>query len=291
MPVAEAPEVQTANRRSTPWHWVVLGLLVIAHGILGVYFTPIGANVEEQNSLIGGVMMGVLGSQPILFAIWAAFAPQRFYHRFFWSLLLCTLVSFAEELGTLRHSGVRLGFTMVSELTLFMVATGILLLVRRLTRWQMKQSIESNLATDYQAYQFGIKHLIILTTIVAVVLGLFRTLLTFNGNITLFPSVAQFISFASLIVALLYPVIVIPWCTLAYRGKIFYLLLFAIITWAILDLPLILVVESQIWEGAMTGEIIEGTLVLQLGAGLSAIVTTLVIRLCGFRLVRMPKGA
>ena len=243
--------------------------------------------MEEQNSLIGGVMMGVLGSQPILFAIWAAFAPQRFYHRFFWSLLLCTLVSFAEELGTLRHSGVRLGFTMVSELTLFRNQMGNI----RSNNWQMKQSIESNLATDYQAYQFGIKHLIILTTIVAVVLGLFRTLLTFNGNITLFPSVAQFISFASLIVALLYPVIVIPWCTLAYRGKIFYLLLFAIITWAILDLPLILVVESQIWEGAMTGEIIEGTLVLQLGAGLSAIVTTLVIRLCGFRLVRMPKGA
>ena len=105
LPLDEVPEINTnenLNRRSVPKHWIVLGLFG---------FRPCGIWCDILilwEKLLGRVrmwvhtcMMGFLFSQPILFAIWAAFAPQRFYQRFLWCLLFCTLVSFVVELGAI----------------------------------------------------------------------------------------------------------------------------------------------------------------------------------------------
>src|SRR5664279_2165931 len=85
------------NRRTIPKHWIVLGLLVVVHAGLGV-FLPSCVSVTAVNPTYF-MWLGFVFSQPILFALWAAFAPQRFYHRFLWSLLLCILVFFADECG------------------------------------------------------------------------------------------------------------------------------------------------------------------------------------------------
>ena len=200
--VSETPPKENANRRSIPKHWIVLGLLVFAHAAFGVSFTTVLRGQQKYPEIISPILIGFLYSQPIMFAIWAAFAPQRFYHRILWSLLLCTLVSFAEDLGTLRLSSVRPGYTMMVFIILFIVVTIILLLVR-FFRWQMTQSFELNIPTDYRANQFGIKHLIILTTIVALAFGLFRTLLLISSQQT-FPPVAKFIGSICLILTCLY---------------------------------------------------------------------------------------
>ena len=76
LPLNEVPE-----HRRPSHHWIVLGLLVVAHAEFGLYFTPNGKAIDD-GEVLSVLMLGFLGSQPILLAIWAAFAPQRFYHRF-----------------------------------------------------------------------------------------------------------------------------------------------------------------------------------------------------------------
>lgn len=286
--VSELPRKENGNRRSIPMHWIVLGLLVLAHALFGAVFNPLGKNVGEGANVGPYMMMGFLFSQPILFAIWAAFAPQRFYLRFLWSLLFCTLVSFTVELGPLLHARNGLGQSMMLDIPLFIVATIILLLVRRFSHWQIEHFCEVTFSTDYQANQFGITHLIILTTILALACGLFRTLLIINPDLKWLPSVAQFFGFAGMTLALLFPVIVIPWYTLAYRGNIMFVTIFMIIIWGAINLLVFLILKESIpvGRGGFINEIVKPILFIQLGAGLSGFVTTLVIRLCGFRMVR-----
>ncbi|MGA2796445.1 MAG: hypothetical protein ABSE63_02580 [Thermoguttaceae bacterium] len=234
------------------------------------------------------MILGIFISQPILFALWASFAPQRFYQRFLWSFLLCTLVSFAEELGSFRYANSEHGSIMLIFSALFVVATIILLIIRRLTRWQMMQSFEANVYTDYPANQFGIKHLIILTTITAIACGLFRTA---SPNLKGLPSVAEFFGAVCLLLMLSYPIIAVPWYILAYRGKIIPIVLFTVSTWIILDLAAFLILDKTFPTGITIYEILKPVLFFQIGAVLSSFVSTFVIRLCGFRMIRMPKAA
>ena len=120
------------NRRAIPWHWVVLGLLVVAHAGLGSYYNSIGTDLFRSKDTM---LAGLLSSQPLLLAFWAAFAPQRFYDRILWSLLLCILVSFTVDCGVWLHVnangyGYGLGFLMLADSILFVMAIPILLLIR-----------------------------------------------------------------------------------------------------------------------------------------------------------------
>ena len=93
---------------------------------------------------------------------------------------------------------------MMVFIILFIVATIILLLVRRFFHWQMTQSFELNIPTDYRANQFGIKHLIILTTIVALAFGLFRTLIVIYPQDS-YPPVADVARITCEIIVVLFP--------------------------------------------------------------------------------------
>ena len=239
-------------------------------------------------------MMGVLFSQPLLFAIWATLAHQRFYSRFLWSLLLCTLVSFGEELVALRDADHRdTGTLMLLDFTLFLTVTIILSVVRRFSRWQIKQPDTTDAASVYQTYHFGIKHLLILTTITALGCGLFRTLYTMSPKMTFFPSITQFVAVTCACLAMLFPVIIIPWYTLAYRRKLRSLVILTVIMGGVLDLAACYLIMDidHVPPGASSYElIIKPLLFFQLGSALSAVTSTLVIRICGFRMVREPKA-
>ena len=76
--VSESQPKEAFIRRSIPKHWIILGLLVIAHAVLGRIF---GFFIDKENPH-GYMTSGFVLSQPILIAIWAALAPQRFYIRF-----------------------------------------------------------------------------------------------------------------------------------------------------------------------------------------------------------------
>ena len=177
---------------------------------------------------------------------------------------------------------------MLFFITIFIVATFFLMLVRRFFHWQITQPIELNFTADYQANQFGIKHLIVLTTIVAIAFGLFRTLLVINPKLEWqFPAISEAIVITCITFDLIYTVIIISWYTLAYLGKITYLIFVAIFLGVIIDLAVFFMFKGTAPSGVRMAEIIQPILFIQLGAGLSGFVTTRVIRLCGFRMVRV----
>ena len=160
------------NRRTVPWHWIVLGILVVVHAGVGACIYPLIALNPDNPFLL--LAFGLILSHPTLFAIWAAFAPQRFYHRFFWSCLLCILVSFTDGIGAFYQIKDDFGKIMSFEIAVFFVAIAILLLLRQLSGWHITRGAVENMPpSSYQAYQFGIKHLLILTTITAIGFGLF----------------------------------------------------------------------------------------------------------------------
>ena len=168
----------------------------------------------------------------------------------------------------------------------FIVVTIILLAFRRFSHWQMKQPNSDDVSSGYQANQFGIKHLIILTTITALTCGLFKTLLMVDSSMEQWgSSVAEFIGVRVMIFVLVFPVLVIPWYTLAYRWKAVP----TIIVMAVCDLPVLILITLFMVTGGR-GDIIKPMLLVQLGAGLSVFFTTLVLRWCGFRMIREAKA-
>ncbi len=287
LPLDDSPE---GNARPSGWSktWIVLGLLVLAHAVVGAYLDFLVSDLGEK--ILGFLLMGVLVSQPILFSIWASFAHQRFYRRFLCSLLLCTLVSFAEELGILfhgNHDG--LGVLMMYDMTLFLAATSVLSVFRHFSRWQIMQPNSEDAPSAYGAYHFGIKHLLILTTITAFGCGLFRTLYLINpDDVEFAPSIFHFVGGVCAFLALLFPVVAIPWYTLAYQRRLLSLLPVTLIIWGLLDLAAyFLMMKVGIpFPGVSPYELIVMILQIQLGSGLSSFATTLVIRFCGFRMIR-----
>ena len=290
LPVTESPEGNVAPK-GFPKHWIVLGLLVSAHAAFGAYFNPIGYGGAEFEKIRVFFLTGALLSQPVLFAIWASFAHQRFYHRFLWALLLCTLVSFAEELGSLLLGNDRNhGMLMVIDTTLFLTATVILSVFRHFSRWQIKQPDKEDAPSVYEAYHFGIKHLLILTTITALGCGLFRTLFIINSDTKFLPSIVLFVGVACLYFALIFPVAVIPWYILANSRRPLSQIFYSVTLLGLVDLAayfIMLLVDSS--RPRTPVEIIKVFLFVQLGAIISAVASTLVLRWCGFRMIREPR--
>jgi hypothetical protein len=184
------------------------------------------------------------------------------------------------------------GVLMLLDLALFAVATIILSFFRRFFPWQIMQPIEVDAPSAYQKYHFGIKHLLILTTLTALFCGLFRTLSIIAADQSLFPPIGKFIGFTCLFLALLFPAAVMPWYTLAYRKKLRSLIFITLSIWAVLDLAAyyLMIAMDSAPPGSQYDLIIKPCLLLQLGSALSACVSTLVIRWCGFRMVREPRA-
>ncbi|MEN6451739.1 MAG: hypothetical protein ABFC96_14705 [Thermoguttaceae bacterium] len=273
--------------------WKVLGLLVVVHAAFGAYFTPLGKPVSDTAPVAPCLLIGFILSQPLMFAIWASLASQRFYHRFLWSLLLCSLVSFVDEIGSLRNPHAGRGNGMICSIAVFIVATLLLSAFRRFSRWQIRKPNVEDVPSDYRANQFGIKHLIILTTITALACGLCRTLLSTNHDLDRLPSIVQFAGFILILCVLLVPILAIPWYTLSLRGKIVPLLVSTIMIGAACDLAAFCIITAMtppaVGRADIYQEVIKPSLLIQFGAGASVLVTMLVIRWCGFRMMREPR--
>jgi hypothetical protein len=274
------------NRRAIPWHWIVLGLLVVVHAGVGAITNP--RNTVHSETVFS-FSMGLILSHSILFAFWAAFAPQRFYHRFLWSLLVCILVAYTVDCGALFHTTSQSGALMLADLILFMLETFILLCVRLYFGWQITIPKAEIIYSEYQAHQFGIKHLILLITIAAVGFGLLRSLFLINPSHTISP--LEF-SLSIIIGLVMYiPVIMLTGLILTPLQKPIFPIILLLICFGVIDLAIKLIgnLFSQPYKYGFLD--IEGILFLQLGAALSVLITTLVMRWCGFRMIRVRKAA
>lgn len=166
----EPTPTNAIERRGTR---IILGSLVGC--VVGLNYC---CRMEAISGSAYHAVSGFIVSQPFLLAFWTAFASRRFYERFLWGFAVCTLVTAALELGALARNSFQLGIYISIDLVLFFATTAVLLVVRRLFRLRLTRSGEAAAVSDYQPSQFGIKHLLILTGITAVVCGTFRTLAT-----------------------------------------------------------------------------------------------------------------
>ena len=279
-----------ADKRPFPTHWIALGLLVIANTAFGAYFNPNGKNSNGVGEEVYFVILGFFLAQPILFALWAAFAPQRFYQRFLWAFLLCSLVAFTEELGTLWDTQADHASQIVTLLIFFIMFTSVLLLVRRFFGWRFRRSQMEFFPGDYRANQFGIKHLILLMTITGIAFALIRSLMIFNSSNRL-PSVEEFISIAlitCLVFAMLIPIIIVPWFTMTSRGNTIKLIVFATVLLGIIDSAIFLIALKA--DAKHINNNLRAMFFSQLGAYLTVLLNTIVLRLCGYRLIRERKS-
>jgi len=287
-PVDEAPE-ETAHPSGFPRHWAILGL-PIAYAGLGLFY-------DHSDQTFASLAVGVILSQPILLAFWAAFARQRFYYRLLWSLLFCTYLSFVDELGMAIHGGRGGDSLMLVILAFFVLAFVILLPVRRFSQWQITQPNAKDAPAAYLAHQFGINQFLILTAIVALACGLVRSSFILTRCHFPFPSIAVLVDYFSLLLVVGFPSCVVPWITLAYRRKRYGLMLTTVFVAGALDLVagyVRLQMYGQAWivmwkVNLFVTLVVDLYFLMQLGAILSAIVSTLVLRFCGFRMIREPK--
>ena len=65
---------------------------------------------------------------------------------------------------------------MTGQVAILLVATAVLSIVRWIFHWQITCTTVETAHSDYRGSQFGVKHLLILTTIIAVGCGLLRSL-------------------------------------------------------------------------------------------------------------------
>jgi uncharacterized membrane protein YesL len=277
------------KKRSIPTHWIVLGLLVVTHAGIGAYFYGQLINIGDRR---GPLMVGFLLSQPILLAFWAGFASQPFRQRFLWTLTLCILAALGEELGSflsMRHSDS--GRLMVVFFGLYPIATVLSLIIRRVSRWQIKHSIIENARSDYQPSQFGIKHLIILISITALACGLVRSLVLLGDRLEWPPSMIDFVVGLFTVVCLLLPVLLIPWFVMAHRPKTVQLIITMAIIWVACSSAACAIMAQQLVGRMVFWQFVQVTLPIQLGSALSVLISTLAMRLCGFRMVRLPRAA
>jgi hypothetical protein len=290
----EVPECGQSPSR----HWVILGVLLFVHAGLGVVLSSTGAEADRIAPISVNLALGFLFSQPLLLAFWTAFAPQRFYHRILWGLLLCALLSLAVEAEGLfakdrsfmgRGEFGQRGFFLSMDLILFFAAASFLLLVRWVSRWRLVQLGAEPVPSHYQSHQFGIKHLLALTAIVALVCSLFRNLTLVDTSVSLQPiaKVGEIVFDISSVFA---PLALIAWPVLGVRRHI--------VASAFVTILIIGAVDTAygfvfllIWTADRTSDLTHFILPIQLGGALSIVVSTLVMRWCGFRLVRVERGA
>jgi hypothetical protein len=273
--------IATVRRWRIPHVAIVVGLLVAAH-VAGVcIFDP----PYNSDSLRYDLVFGVEMSQPILFAIWAALSRQPFVRRFLWCLMLCTSVAFIEDIVTLRPESGDMGIIMIFDFVIFGVATIALLPLRCNFAWQIQRRKETSAAYAYQTNQFGIRHLIILLTITGLAAGLFRTLLTSHPpEMYRYPTVSGFIVLYSVYLAVLAPLFVIPWYTLANRPRWLVLIAATVLLFLVFDTAVYLIVT---WGVVDFPNNITLLIDIRLGAGVSILATTLPFRFCGYRMIRV----
>jgi hypothetical protein len=284
-PVDEAWQ-ETSQPGGFPKHWIVLGLLVVAHAAFGAYVVP--------SSRLGELTVGVVITQPMILATWAAFARQRFYRRFLWSLLFCIYLSFADALGVAGSYGLRRPGESILEIqSLFIVLVAILLVFRRCFRWQLTHPDLKDTPSVYLAHHFGISHLLTLTAFIALVCGLVRTFSVILDTGIPFSSFPTFIGSFCLLLFAAFLSWVVTWIILASRRVAIELILLIVLAAISLDLAIGFAVGSILrLVPATVSEYlpkIGRCWDLQLGAIPSAIVSTLVLRFCGFRMIREPK--
>jgi hypothetical protein len=279
-PANESP-AETANSSGFPSHWTVLGLLVLAHAAFAVCSMQF---TSYRHSVLETVCMKTILWQPILFAIWAAFASQRLWVRSVCGFVSCAVVASIDQFGATLCKPPRNADSLVPELLKwFCICTVLLSGLRYFSRWQIVPNPPVIPHPAGQKYQFTIRELIYATTVLAVCCGGVRTLLIVDPGRDVLPMVCPALAYV-------FPATVVPWIILADRSKLRALLLAILVGGGLVLAEYLLLSENSPSLALRRHIFIQSMLLVQLGSTASATVSFLVLRFCGFRMVRLPKS-
>jgi hypothetical protein len=259
-------------------------LLVTAHAAFGALFAPF--NGPETFPRM--VAMGVIFAQPILLAAWTVFGPPPFVARVPLTIAAFFLMAFCTAL-TDDNPGLPPGFMLIMG-GFFVTWAVILLILSKLVGWKILNTRQAA-TTGAPLNQFSLKYLLILMTGCAILLSVGRLFATkqswtTSGSTRSFvDNVITPIGFISLAMI---PAIVVPLLVLSRRPPVRVMVILAF-AWAALTWLAVETIYALAGPPSKS-EIAKAVVYLQMGAAAAGIISALVARYCGFRLIRRVAG-
>ncbi len=286
------------QKRRLP-RWLVLGLLVAGYTVLVALLTPTGVRSGQYPETLLCTLSGVLSAPLVLLGMWAGLGLGRFGRRLLTCASLCVVIGCAEALGASRR-GVRLpggpvyGIVMtVAIFSLFALAFGC---VGRLSGWHIADLRRAGEAPDRPPWrlQFSLRHLLLGMTLAVCLLAYYYSrfpegtatrvageLWRKHGRRTLQVIPTSF--------AILLSTAVVPWITLAYRGRGKRAILATGIAWVVFNCGVISLL-TYCFRLAPFYKNAEMVFSFHLGAGAAGFVAAFVLRSCGYRIARYEKA-
>lgn len=279
---------------------LLLASTVLVHAGFNSVLSPFGTSASEYPERLAYAVMGVITIQPILLAMWAAMGVSSLARRLPWAAVACLLLAYTASAGRLRAidraaSGDDFLEAALLGLGLFLVSFVVLLLVRRVTRMHM-QTPAANAASGAVTsrprddIQFGTRYLLGWTTASALLLGMGRVLAPGGGWVELGSGAEEMFARISgavgMFLVLLAPPVAVCWLTLTKLRISLGVVAGGIISWAMLTWISAYVLHVTVAGSDSLGELLEALAFIQLGATAAACLTTVPLRLCGYRLRR-----
>lgn len=280
-----------SRRRS----WLLLGLVVAGHAALNVLLNPIGVPVSGTVDWLMLLLIGVVISQPVLFAGWAVMGPGSSIQRVPLTVAALATVVFAGYITAwnLLVSNWRDAELLIMSVSTFAVAATVMMLIRKLTRWRIVHLCETSNASA-PANQFSLRFLLGLTAVCAVLLGSARSLASQQWlglgassawHATL-PGLLNAIGGALLVT---FPAFTVPLIALSRRPTIQVLitvpLLWATLSW--------LAVETMvaIHPTEVRSEVAIEITFVQLGTAAAGLISAIALRFGRYRLVTLASSS
>jgi hypothetical protein len=179
---------------------------------------------------------------------------------------------------------------MIMVMAFYFLYAVIFHFIRRVSGRQIQRAGQVPGNDGYRARQFGIKHLMILTAIIAIALSLVQTLPIMypHARGSSYP-IGVYIRIIGCTLILPFPAIVLPWFALSRRIKPMSLF-FWIVFGGLIDLFFVVIFPLPPPGLFSNPTMIAFDLSVQIGAGLSVVFTTLPLRFCGYRMIRVRKA-
>jgi hypothetical protein len=278
------------HKDGTLWpSWAALLSLVLAHAAFILLLNPTGPTTRSSDEdWLFSLATGVLVTQPMLFSAWMILGPPPAVWRVPITLAGYVLVCLASGIRTWNlfsdfntPNAVDLNF-MIANAIFFVAIAVLAFAVRKAVGWRIVHN--KNVSPYLVTNQFSMKYPIVLTTICAVLLAVGRSLATEDTHTQIFEILTPI---AAILIAV-FPVMLIPVLVMWKRITIYTVISFTFACAALTGLGLQFSTALIMRWGApwMTGpELRQQTVCMQLGAAIGAGISSLMLRLAGYRLI------
>jgi hypothetical protein len=244
--------------------WRILGLIVV-HIIVGLMGADIAYASRRGPTLYAAAFIGLIFSQTSLLGICGSLGESQLWRRFIAVAVGIGYLSLLLGIG--MEESYSVAFSLVVAATSFVAMP--LLIARAM---QIGIHLNRSPTEPLRRLQFSIRHLLVLMIVVACVISVGKVLQNYLDDMETFVLLLS-LAFSSSVVGVL-PV----WCVLGTNGRILYRIGLLVLG-ACPGFCLGLMFDSVFY--------LTSVMVIETAA---VVVSLLVVRSCGYRLVRLPKS-